>query len=110
MLDPHADLLPDSRLQVVRGAKWSAAWGCMAMPIFCANCGKNGGYVPEANCDFACWLCNDCVREHPLPLGLHVTPDEAFWAKVAEDMGLVQSPPATPPAIPPAFAAPLITP
>ena len=80
------DILPDSRLQVTRGLQFSAAWGCMAMPIFCANCGADGGYVPE-DCTFACYLCNECSREQPLPLGLYVMPDEQFWARVASDRG-----------------------
>ena len=79
------ELLPDSRLTTTKGQKFSTAWGCMAMPIFCANCGADGGFVPEDHCTFACYLCNACSREHPLPMGVYVTPDEAFWAQVASD-------------------------
>jgi hypothetical protein len=105
----NPEILPDSRATVARGLKFSAAWGCMAVPIFCANCGKSGGYVPEEHCTFACYLCNDCVREHPLPVGVYVTPDEAFWARVAADLGADQeAAPSVPagPAFLPAHAAP----
>jgi hypothetical protein len=94
------EILPDSRAKVARGLKWSAAWGCMAIPIFCANCGKDGGFVPEDHCDFASYLCNDCVREHPLPVGVYVTPDEAFWARVAADFGVDQEASPSAPVVP----------
>ena len=82
------EILPSSHATTARGLKFSSAWGCMAVPIFCANCGTDGGYVPEDTCTFACYLCNDCSRDHPLPLGLYVTPDEAFWAQVQLDAGV----------------------
>jgi hypothetical protein len=103
------EILPDSRAKVARNLKWSAAWGCMAVPIFCANCGRSGGFVPEEHCDFASYLCNDCVRDNPLPLGIYVTPDEMFWARVAADLGVDQEAAPTSPAVSactPAPAAP----
>jgi hypothetical protein len=54
------------------------------VPIYCAQCGKQGGMVPEANMTFACWLCDDCYHTHGALLNATVIPDEVFWAEVAE--------------------------
>lgn len=56
-------------------------------PIFCWNCGANGGYVPEdvANCPWASYICDDCaVGLAPILAGngYYIDPMESFWAKV----------------------------
>ena len=82
----EGQVLPESRLKdskgVVRGAPWkygSTNW----VPIFCANCGKPQGYVPEENCTFACWLCDPCSEVWGELYMTALMPDEVFWAKVA---------------------------
>lgn len=102
---PTADILPDSRTKVARGLVWSSAWGCMAVPIYCAHCGRAGGFVPEANCDFAFWLCDPCFAHHGHITGTFVTPDEAFFARIAAEEGYLDSADAAFPA-PPAPLSP----
>lgn len=80
------DILPDSRLKPrakgAKGTKWHM--GMWWVPVFCANCGTPFGYVPEENCDFACWLCNECSEKHGAVAGTMMMPDEVFWQKVEE--------------------------
>ena len=76
---------PDSRLRdrlkgVVRGLLPGVGF-VNWVPIFCANCGKPNGYVPEENMDFVCWLCDPCaVTVGPELVGVLI-PDEIFWMK-----------------------------
>jgi len=57
------------------GVKW--------IPIFCANCGCDGGYVPEPSKDFAFFLCdvnqNACAEKWSPMVDLMVVPQEKFW-------------------------------
>lgn len=80
------DILPDSRTRERSkgrtGVKWHA--GMWWVPVYCASCGKPYGYVPEQNCDFACWLCNDCSDKHGAVANTYQMPDEVFWKKVEE--------------------------
>lgn len=76
---------PDSRLRdrlkgIVRGLLPGVGmvnW----VPIFCANCGRPNGYVPEENMDFVCWLCNGCAAKCGPELAGMMIPDEIFWMK-----------------------------
>jgi len=76
------ELLPDSRpketkrVTAFRGLNW--------VPIFCANCGADGGWVPEENCTFAFYLCDPCAVRHGKIDGTYMVPDEAFFEKVKE--------------------------
>ena len=72
------DILPDSRLKAPKGAKPSRTLGWWT-PVFCAICGVPYGYVPEENCTFACWLCNECSETHGAVFGTMMMPDEVFW-------------------------------
>jgi hypothetical protein len=81
------DLLPDSRLKESKGEKRLPFANVMPLnwaPIFCANCGAPGGYVPEENCTFAFYLCNPCAEKWSPLAGTMAVPDEIFWAKVRE--------------------------
>lgn len=80
---PAPNLLPDCRAKRPTGAKagpWELSW----IPIFCANCGRPGGAVPEENVTFAFYLCNGCVEKHGAVAGTLMVPDELFWRRVAE--------------------------
>ena len=82
------NLLPDSRLQDSKGVKRieHGHWGRINMqPVFCANCGKLGAYVPEENCSFACWLCDPCAETMGPIAGTMMMPDEVFWKRVKEE-------------------------
>ena len=79
------NLLPDSRLRdrakgVIRGLFGGLGF-INWTPIYCANCGIPYGYVPEENCDFTCWLCNDCADKYGQQFGAALMPEEVFWEK-----------------------------
>lgn len=77
-----ADILPDSRARVTRGVVCSAEHGNL-IPIFCANCGKKWGMVPEEHITFAFALCDKCEEAHGAPAHLYAEPDSVFWERVA---------------------------
>ena len=54
------------------------------VPIFCANCGKDGGYVPEEASDFAFYLCDPCAEKWSPLAGTMAIPDEVFWENVKQ--------------------------
>ena len=58
------------------------------VPIFCANCGASGGFVPEENMTFAFYLCNEqqngCFEKYGIPAHALAIPDQVFWQKVKE--------------------------
>lgn len=79
-------IAPDSRLRdrgkgIIRGVLGGTFGSINWVPIFCANCGKPNGYVPEENTDFVCWLCDPCSLKVGPELATMMVPDEAFWAK-----------------------------
>ena len=79
------EILPDCRMKTPKGAiqgpgQWSS-W----IPIFCANCGKEGGKVPEENMTFAFWLCTYCYETYGAIAATMIVPDEVFWAKIEEE-------------------------
>lgn len=77
------NLLPDSRPKVQRNIiKLNGANWC---PIFCANCGKDGGLVPEENMTFAFYLCESCAEKWSPLVDTYMVPDEVFWQKVREE-------------------------
>jgi hypothetical protein len=78
------NILPDSRAKQAKGVKRHVSWlGPLNwQPIFCANCGADGGYVPEENRNFAFYLCQPCCDKLPPIEGTYVTPDEVFWKEV----------------------------
>jgi len=78
------DILPDSRMKVSSRNKFMN--GLWWVPIFCANCGKDGGWVPEENMTFAFYLCNKCHESHGAIAGTYAMPDEVFWKNVEEEM------------------------
>jgi len=82
----QADLLPDSRAVNPRAVKRMVINGVVAnwMPIFCANCGADGGHVPEDNCTFAFYLCNSCTEKWGAIAGTYCVPDDVFWARLRE--------------------------
>lgn len=84
------DLLPDSRMKSPTGVvriEWGL-WGRLNMqPIFCANCGKLGAYVPEENMTFAFWLCDGpCTDQWGTLAGTYTSTDEVFWETVQGEM------------------------
>lgn len=62
------------------GMKW--------LPVFCANCGKDGGMVLETDWDrvknFAFYLCDRCAEKWAPMANTGLVPDEVFWKKVRD--------------------------
>ena len=75
------DFLPDCRAQ-----RWTSAVQSVSgwwVPVYCANCGADGGMVPEENMTFLFYLCNTCAETHGQIAGTMLMPDEVFFAKLA---------------------------
>jgi hypothetical protein len=75
------DFLPESRARETRGVVRHNALGNL-IPIFCANCGKEWGMVPEHHVTFAFALCDPCAEKHGDVAHLYKEPDEVFWERV----------------------------
>lgn len=80
------NILPDSRLKhPVRVQRLENNLGSLNwVPIFCANCGADGGMVPEDNMSFAFYLCNSCAEKWVPLTNTYMEPDAVFWQKVRE--------------------------
>jgi hypothetical protein len=74
------DILPDSRAKTARGIV--SVRGTNYIPIFCANCGKQGGGVSQEHVTFCFWLCDHCYEKWGAVAGVSFVPDEVFWEKV----------------------------
>jgi hypothetical protein len=82
-----SDILPNSiATRSTKIITW--ANGMKWIPIFCANCGKDGGMVMETEWDrvknFAFYLCDPCAEKWSPLTNTAIAPDEAFWKKVRE--------------------------
>jgi len=80
------NILPDSRLKTPHTPKGMIHGpGGTWIPIFCANCGAQGGHCPEENMNFLFYLCNKCAETHGAIAGLMLMPDEVFFEKVKQE-------------------------
>ena len=77
-----ADILPDSRAKNVKGR--ISVKGTSYVPIYCANCGTDGGGVPEEHITFAFYLCNKCAETWGPVAGTYMEPDAVFFEKVKQ--------------------------
>jgi hypothetical protein len=91
----NAHILPDSRLthHPTFGSQmvdWPMPDGttvrCECVMVYCANCGKEFGYVPKDNTSFAFWLCAKCFETHGAIAGTYAQPDDEFCKSVQEEM------------------------
>ena len=81
-----ADLLPDSRAsKIVTPRGMVQGPGGMWEPVFCANCGADGGLVPAEGMTFMFYLCNSCAQTHGAIAGTMMMPDEVFWQRLKEE-------------------------
>lgn len=80
----QALILPDSRSKVSARERFHPFLGWMVR-IFCANCGHDGGLVPEDNCNFAFYLCDPCAEKWSPLVDTMLVPDELFWQKVKQE-------------------------
>lgn len=76
------DLLPDCRL-TTRPAGVNRGLAGTWLPVFCANCGADGGLVPEG-ATFLFYLCNTCAATYGQVAGTMLMPDEVFFQRLAE--------------------------
>jgi len=79
-MSPSPDILPSSRLQRPTGALHRP--GGWWIPIACANCGADGGFVPEDNASFAFYLCNNCADRWGPIANTYSEPDALFWERI----------------------------
>lgn len=77
------NILPDSRLRDSR--KIVFVNGVPHVPIFCANCGADGGGVPEEHMTFAFYLCTPCTETYGHIAGTMAVPEEVFWERVKQE-------------------------
>lgn len=56
--------------------------------LFCASCHIEGGRVMDTYlpAQYAFYLCNECAKKYGEVAGITQTPDDVFFAKVAEAM------------------------
>ena len=79
----NVDLLPDSRAKDTKGRIFTTngAW----VPVFCANCGVNGGSCPEEGTTFLFYLCQKCADTHGAIASTLLMPDELFFEKLKQE-------------------------
>ena len=77
------DLLPDCRTRQVPAGIPRGVLGTW-LPVYCANCGADGGMVPEEHCTFLFYLCNACAETHGQIAGTLMMPDEVFYQRLLD--------------------------
>jgi hypothetical protein len=81
-----ANILPDSRMKTIHTPRGMVQGpGGMWLPVFCANCGADGGLCPEENMTFMFYLCNKCSETHGQIAGVMMMPDEVFYEKLKQE-------------------------
>jgi protein-arginine kinase activator protein McsA len=81
------DTLPNSI--AVRSSK-TVVWanGMKWIPLFCANCSKEGPHVLETELErvnnWAFYLCEPCAEKWSPMVDMCIEPDQAFWRKAHE--------------------------
>lgn len=82
------EILPDSRLKH-NGTPKGRIFTPMGtlVPVYCVNCGKDGGLCYEENTTYLFYLCDPCFeRWKPvLEANFYVMPDEIFWQKMKDE-------------------------
>lgn len=81
------DILPNC---IAQRSEKTIVWpnGQKLLPLFCANCGKEGGLVFEIDWDrvknFAFYLCDPCGEKWSHLADVALSPDEVFWKTIHE--------------------------
>src|SRR6476660_5281004 len=78
------DLLPDCRTRTAPAGVNRGLLGTW-LPVYCANCGADGGLVPEDTTTFLFYLCNTCAETHGQVAGTMLMPDEVFFDLLAQE-------------------------
>jgi hypothetical protein len=90
-----AETLPDSRAR--HGVSFDQGHAGTWVPVFCANCGAEGGRCPAENMSFLFYLCNKCAETHGAIANTMMMPDEIFFQRLAEEQQERYGRPLTPP-------------
>lgn len=77
------EVLPDSRPINLRGARLGPG-GVYWVPVYCANCGCDGGLTPEES-TFLFYLCTKCAETYGEIAGTLMMPDQVFWEKLKQE-------------------------
>src|SRR5580698_8198975 len=89
-MSAHLDILPESRMKRTVGSIRGPG-GSTLIPIYCANCGKPHGMVPDTMITFAFALCQACAESGLGDLAhFYMEPDEVFWERIETAMGQEQ--------------------
>lgn len=82
VIPDRPEIFPDSRAKEAKHVQWHN--GLNWVPLFCANCGADRGFVPEdaLSCNFAFALCDPCAEKWSPLTNTYLIPDEVFWDKV----------------------------
>lgn len=77
------ELLPDSRAKETKNRIFTpmGTW----VPVFCANCGADGGSCPEENMTFLFYICKLCAEKYGDIAGTMMMPDEVFFEKLEQE-------------------------
>lgn len=78
-----SDILPDSRARETKGRIFTP--GGTWIPVFCANCGRNGGMCPEENMTFLFYQCPPCSDKYGDLTGTMKMPDEVFFEQMKNE-------------------------
>jgi hypothetical protein len=74
------EFLPESRMRERKTVVGEN--GKSYVQLFCANCGRKGGLVPEEHITFAFYLCQPCADKFGNDAHFYQEPDEVFWERV----------------------------
>lgn len=83
-------ILPDSRMKRPKSSRtmfWPGVGNIEVEQVFCANCGKLHGWVPQQNTTYAFWLCMPCSETYGSKLPGYLMPDEVYWELVRQETG-----------------------
>jgi hypothetical protein len=86
-LPTKTEILPNC---IAQRSEKTVVWanGMKWIPIFCANCGCDGGQVLETDWErvnnWAFYLCEACAEKWSPLVDHALAPDELFWKKVRE--------------------------
>lgn len=77
------EILPDCRAKETKNRVFApgGAW----VPVFCANCGVDGGKCPEENMTFLFYLCKKCNETYGEVAGVMMMPDEVFFDRLKQE-------------------------
>jgi NAD-dependent SIR2 family protein deacetylase len=81
-LSASVNILPDSRAKTNRGSIWTRQGNFI--PIYCAQCHKQWGMVPERMITGAFALCDPCSEKWGPIAHTYQESDAAFWRRAAE--------------------------